>query len=1345
MDFDSINGQISISQETNFLSRQIKSFYRLLDKYNDNSFQIRRLPIPQDVNKVKFQIDEENYSSEVVNITIINSKNLKTDSKATNVFNNKLLYLSFNKFKYSLKIELHPYCKIDTDPSFRNCLFPLRVSQFDQDEEFFSDSIFIEFDEDQFLNDENFKNEFKVDALRDYYQYKLSELSDQKSTIFIEVDLNLFRRNFNSLLELSGEELILPIIGKFQKIHTILIEKISESGIKKQPFLNVSLRELDDDVKVKLNNSFINGKLIAQPEYIVLEFQDQKDDKNLLVSLLRHETSKKIFIKENIEGEKIRLKRILNSLDEILKGNVANDKIVQIFFSNNIDYFNTTNEFNISNTKIDYLNNKYPVLRNNFDQLRTLEKILNKDYYQNNNVLPSINIVQGPPGTGKTELILQLIKELNEKKLNVLVTSNVHVAIDNVSERLINEKEIIVKRFKRISDQESYEDELFENQKNYIKNQVLLGFKFEKKYLTKVTDFDSFEKSYLIDKENLFLRDKGLKAIREKNPEYFELESKIKEKKSNIEKLRVLLGKLKTDLKTIQITRDNIATQTMNNSKNLSGLKNKEAEINKSIFDINETIKSLNIKNELIQSINKTKVIENSHLIKWIRNNNELQEIKKKIEALNDEILILRSINNQKKLIETIGNNLYLKKIYYKHFSDYLYEFAQFTMLKNETNKMNWDKPRSKKLSSKFIQFAKNNYELLISRNNPRYKKFLLKLKQIIDFYSLNYFKRIAILLFDRKFNGFNKKSIIISKTYIIDYLNNFHTSFEDELQDQFSYYINNESIKIRINNCQKLIEEENIKYSNFEFKLSILKFISMINLKINHLSKLETFINSNRISILINDINVIKDQKLVPLQAQIKKDSDNLLLFEIQQNAILLKEANLVSQIKQIEQLIQNDHLQWDLLTLKLRDNKINNTIWLSEYNRLSKNFDYEINQLTMLIFRKEEFLRGFKKRVLMLNSISDLHKRTQFEKLISNYILELIEITDNNEEENSNLGSRISGNSNSFRNLFRVSNSPNVLLMTTNQVAQIYKINPELIFDYVIVDEASKCSLEDLLIPLTKAKRLILIGDFMQLDKNYDKGNPENVLSDQNWKLLNEPPFTNLIKKFLLNGESLDKNPYVGVLKNQFRMSKGIFKLIQPIYALYEGIKIIDSKNHESDDVRIIQINGVEEEIGTSKINNAELDFIEKLIDDELINKSIEKSISSIGIISGYRPQINRINSRFKNKFKNIEFGVGTVDSFQGREYDLVLLSLVRTKDLGFLNDIRRLNVALSRAKKKLIVIGNFDALNNIVVRYQDSQDLEKKYIYDELFNKFYSLKKSFESFTDAKKDIVNFLGND
>ena len=99
-----------------------------------------------------------------------------------------------------------------------------------------------------------------------------------------------------------------------------------------------------------------------------------------------------------------------------------------------------------------------------------------------------------------------------------------------------------------------------------------------------------------------------------------------------------------------------------------------------------------------------------------------------------------------------------------------------------------------------------------------------------------------------------------------------------------------------------------------------------------------------------------------------------------------------------------------------------------------------------------------------------------------------------------------------------------------------------------------------------------------------------------------------------------------------------------------------------------------------------------------NELSKKYIVENFPSIAVISPYKQQINLLKTQFEHspdlqKYKE-NISVNTIDSFQGQERDIVYISLTRSNDkgeIGFLSDIRRMNVAMTRARKKLVVIGD------------------------------------------------------
>lgn len=126
-----------------------------------------------------------------------------------------------------------------------------------------------------------------------------------------------------------------------------------------------------------------------------------------------------------------------------------------------------------------------------------------------------------------------------------------------------------------------------------------------------------------------------------------------------------------------------------------------------------------------------------------------------------------------------------------------------------------------------------------------------------------------------------------------------------------------------------------------------------------------------------------------------------------------------------------------------------------------------------------------------------------------------------------------------------------------------------------------------------------------------------------------------------------------------------------------LFMDTSNIDNKEEHLKDSKSI-INKLEANIAVSVAN----DYLTAGVDE-----------SDIGIISPYADQVKIIQNKTPVEVK-------TVDGFQGREKEIIIISTVRSNDngnIGFLNDLRRLNVAITRAKRKLIIIGNKNTLKN------------------------------------------------
>lgn len=248
-------------------------------------------------------------------------------------------------------------------------------------------------------------------------------------------------------------------------------------------------------------------------------------------------------------------------------------------------------------------------------------------------------------------------------------------------------------------------------------------------------------------------------------------------------------------------------------------------------------------------------------------------------------------------------------------------------------------------------------------------------------------------------------------------------------------------------------------------------------------------------------------------------------------------------------------------------------------------------------------------------------------------------------------------------------------------------------LSYGSVFIDEAGQSLEPACWIPILKARKLILAGDHCQL--------PPTVKSEQAAKAgLSETILERMVKK---HPET------VVLLDQQYRMNEKIMQYSSEHF--YNGkLKADPSVAHhslfEGDDAFLfIDTAGCgfeEKQIGTSITNPEEAAFLFRQLDKlmKLImeaNDSID-NFPSVAIIAPYKLQVDLLKDLLEQHTNlsgiKSNITVNTIDGFQGQEKDIVFISLTRSNPdnrIGFLSEIRRMNVAMTRARKKLVIIGD------------------------------------------------------
>jgi len=235
---------------------------------------------------------------------------------------------------------------------------------------------------------------------------------------------------------------------------------------------------------------------------------------------------------------------------------------------------------------------------------------------------------------------------------------------------------------------------------------------------------------------------------------------------------------------------------------------------------------------------------------------------------------------------------------------------------------------------------------------------------------------------------------------------------------------------------------------------------------------------------------------------------------------------------------------------------------------------------------------------------------------------------------------------------------------------------------FALAVVDEATQATEPATYLALLRAERVILAGDHLQLSPT--------VLSAA---ACAEGLGVSLFER--LNESHGDVARVT--LAEQYRMNERIMRY--PSVSLYGGAlrahPSVADRALDSAPLEVVDTSGLGFEESTpggsdSKQNDGEAELCASEVERVL---ALGVSPADVAVIAPYDAQVQRLRQLLEKRFEE-GLEVDTVDGFQGREKDAVVVSLVRgndSGDVGFLSDVRRMNVALTRAKRKLVVVGD------------------------------------------------------
>lgn len=310
------------------------------------------------------------------------------------------------------------------------------------------------------------------------------------------------------------------------------------------------------------------------------------------------------------------------------------------------------------------------------------------------------------------------------------------------------------------------------------------------------------------------------------------------------------------------------------------------------------------------------------------------------------------------------------------------------------------------------------------------------------------------------------------------------------------------------------------------------------------------------------------------------------------------------------------------------------------------------------------------------------------------------------------------------------------------------------QIVFENVIVDEAARATPLDLMIPMAMArKRLVLVGDHRQLPHMTDDAVEKELVEDQEWSevqqaMLKDSLFKRMVEQLNTLENEQQQPKRVIMLDTQFRMHRLLGDFISQNFYENHGLPPVKTTRPDSDFVHgvsgyqqavcawkdIPPAQGSQQRRGTSWHRFAETEWIAQEA-KRILNERPELSVGVISFYAGQRDSLFETMVQYgltekspagdytvSEAYRSLAVGknigeerlrIGTVDAFQGKEFDVVFVSLVRTlpanfslnglsgldldqkltRAYGFLRVDNRLNVALSRQRSLLIMVGDIE----------------------------------------------------
>ncbi len=1143
-----------------------------------------------------------------------------------------------------------------------------------------------------------------------FYQNRTKQLPI-KEDIFVQIQKLPVAREQSKIVQqrLKSWEIYLDLLNKNALDNELTLDYITAQPSKNFRELHVTVQYLKEYIEqrriVRFNATLLSVTETGQTEEEkVGTIKRAVPSKNLLVIELEDDYVELLRmnkwavpvigqIKLNNFGDLAQARNLRKGFHDLRRGNVQNPNLEYLIFDEEPITPSSlhTKEVVFKDTLRDNLNP--------FQQDAVLGALKAQDLF----------LIQGPPGTGKTTVIAEICYQNAARGLRTLVASQSNLAVDNALSKLLQHPSIRILRKGRTNSIE-------EEGKKYIEENIARTWKNQ--------TYQLVENDLILFKEEAQLQTNKIEALERDVKQKEALLAKIdelalmKKEEAPLKKdLAATVERLETEQGTFHLLSEKVQ---VTEHQLLQLVEQREATRDQ-LHQLNDE-KKRQVQLAEYDRIERS-LAEDMDRLKRVRDSKA--RIEKLAKQLDDASHELKEIQKQQAILQSLDPSMSLNRL--TEFMDEstisipssLYEterkIRELRILLNEesfpTNQIDeWIstirmfQERLLPALQPFEVYPDRSFDLIEPAtdkwNRQQYEVFLRRIRfHLIDWKAPNWLEQVQYKL-TKKYPASIQQSI----TYYhelsshLKALNRMVKSQQKKSEQQQHYQL---MCTEQEQNVRAMIDTV-IRFKNQDATSAEKKVLfaqeALSNLKASHeKDSLLVLANSNIEDLQRKSLQNDKNKQLLLDVAHTKERCQKELITleqkiisaENEKSVLLAKMNEVNSKIKNLKE----QHAS-SLQTHKTKLAEIKSAVTM-------------IGRVTAATLR-QRIIEITEQIAALSESINDREEFIRMKEVWKG----LLETAENEDLEE-------------IRQLYI--RHANVIGTTCLQSARRDFIDDYPDFDVVIIDEVSKATPPELLIPMLKGKKIILVGDHRQLPPLIGEETIEEAVAalplsqqEEAKETLQESLFERLFETLPSENKQ--------TLRIQYRMHESIMQTITPFYkkddvpgasGLTCGLQNSDEERDHLLDGRYVQRGQhlmwfdlpnekeffEQRETGNNSIFNLEelkivkgliLDIEQAVIkakDEGLMDKHVKKEV---GIISFYGEQIRRLKALVDDEIEtsHLKFRIGTVDRFQGMESDIIIASFVRNNrqgTIGFLKDYRRLNVALSRAKELLLITGN------------------------------------------------------